>query len=476
VALNDFDPDGSVDFSSVEIKQPPSHGILRPELPAPPGFVTYLPEPGYAGPDSFTYTIRDNDLTVSNEALVQIDVQPLPPLPPPPPNQPPVAGDDSAVVLINQSTEIRIFDNDIDPENGLDYSTLVIHQSPSHGSVTPNPFLPGATYVPDADYFGPDSFSYTVRDSFGAETNVATVSVQVTAALLVDGQLQIVGTSRGDDLSVQQKGTTILVQAQFGSPTGKGGAGKPLQFDFPAGKVQRISVSPGRGDDRLTMARAITQPTNVLDVGGDDRLQTGSGDDLIFDLFGDNHIDAGDGNDLVWTGFGIDQIDGGAGNDLIRAGTGDDLVAGGLGDDILLGMDGNDSLIGGAGMDVLIGGEGADQLEGDHDDDLLIAGTTGYDLEDFALTAIRAEWTSGLDYKLRVAHLAAGINDGIHLSGDGPLPTVFEDGDVDRLTGGDGRDWIFANLEADNGGPLDKVAGKIGLEIWLDADLRPLGG
>ena len=38
------------------------------------GVITYTPTAGYVGTDSFTYTVKDNDGTVSNAATVNIDV------------------------------------------------------------------------------------------------------------------------------------------------------------------------------------------------------------------------------------------------------------------------------------------------------------------------------------------------------------------------------------------------------------------
>lgn len=48
--------------------------------------------------------------------------------------------------------------------------------------------------------------------------------------------------------------------------------------------------------------------------------------------------------------------------------------------------------------------------------------------------------------------------------------TVFNDNDVDMLTGSQGQDWFFANRVADNGGPIDFVTDKAGNELWNDTD------
>jgi Ca2+-binding RTX toxin-like protein len=510
VVGNDFDPDGFIDFNSVVITQPPSHGTLGgpPGLPPPPGLVIYTPNPGYFGPDSFAYTVRDNSGAVSNKATVSISVIP---------NQPPTARNDSAQTMIGQTVWLDVLGNDSDPDGIINPSTLAIQHQPSHGSVTVDPFSRSVIYTPDCDFVGSDSFTYTVRDNDGAESNVATVTIDVLAVRLLDfGELQVFGTCGRDIVRIEPEGDQLVVHALLGMPSDgpSVGAGSKsqtstprnpdeLRLQFPLAGVQHIFVSAGSGNDQITIAPQITLPSFVDGGEGDDWLRTGSGDDFIFDFSGNNRIEAGDGRDVIVTrgpiigapgnnqidagagddtidaGPGNDTIDAGPGNDIVHAGGGNDTVDGGFGNDILLGGDGNDTVSGGAGRDLLIGGRGADQIVGNQDDDILIAGTTAYDdFNDFALRAILAEWTSDRSYDERVANLSTGIGPpalAIRLNGDSsPIPgqqTVFEDSDVDVLSGNQARDWFFANLSADNGGPLDKVTDKGSTESWLDTDL-----
>gem|GEM_PF-6031212 len=73
VAGNDTDTDGTVDATTVRVQQAPLHGTAIPD-----GFgsVTYTPTtpPGYAGPDSFTYTVHDNLGARSTPATVTVTV------------------------------------------------------------------------------------------------------------------------------------------------------------------------------------------------------------------------------------------------------------------------------------------------------------------------------------------------------------------------------------------------------------------
>jgi len=157
-------------------------------------------------------------------------------------------------------------------------------------------------------------------------------------------------------------------------------------------------------------------------------------------------------------------LDGGAGNDRLKGGAGNDVLLGGCGDDLI---------IGGDGRDLLIGGYGADRIVGNADEDVLIAGYTAYDANDTALFSLMNEWTSAGSYSSRVANITAGtgLANGYRLFGDdGACQTVFNDNEVDTLTGSQGQDWFFANRTADNGGALDAVTDKAANELWSDTD------
>jgi hypothetical protein len=113
---------------------------------------------------------------------------------------------------------------------------------------------------------------------------------------------------------------------------------------------------------------------------------------------------------------------------------GNDRLKSGAGGSILLGGDGDDQLNGGSGRNILIGGRGSDRLVGGSGDDILIGGSTAYDGNPQLLCTIWDSWNSAVDgYAVRVAKLR-------HLLFDS---TVFDDGDVDKLTGASGQDWFF---------------------------------
>jgi PKD repeat protein len=169
-----------------------------------------------------------------------------------------------------------------------------------------------------------------------------------------------------------------------------------------------------------------------------------------------------------------------AGNDNVRvsgsvglpawvyAGAGDDKVRGGGGHDVLLGEAGHDLLVGGGGRDVMIGGLGADRMVGDGADDILIAGTTAFDADVAALRVIQNTWTSSFSYETRATTLQAVLRV------DGADATVFDDDARDVLTGSDGQDWFFVNVD-DPGRVRDVVTDLSAVEFAEDLDFINVG-
>ena len=129
--------------------------------------VTYDPNLNATGTDSFTYTISDgNGGTDIGTVTVQISAV----------NDPPVAGDDSRTIAEDSGAgTVTVLGNDADVDGPA--LSVTAKTNPAHGTLT---LVSGVlTYAPAADYFGPDSFDYTVSD--GLLTDTATVSINVTA-------------------------------------------------------------------------------------------------------------------------------------------------------------------------------------------------------------------------------------------------------------------------------------------------------
>lgn len=71
---NDSDSDGALDLSSINIIQQAGNGVT--ELTTE-GNIVYTPNNNFSGDDEFSYTVKDNDGVLSNEAFVFVTVTPL---------------------------------------------------------------------------------------------------------------------------------------------------------------------------------------------------------------------------------------------------------------------------------------------------------------------------------------------------------------------------------------------------------------
>lgn len=93
---------------------------------------------------------------------------------------PPVAVDDSSTTVAGTAATISVLTNDTTTA-ALDPTTVAIDSSPAHGTTIVSS-SGTVTFIPAAGYLsGTDSFTYHVKDTFGQLSNIATVTVTITA-------------------------------------------------------------------------------------------------------------------------------------------------------------------------------------------------------------------------------------------------------------------------------------------------------
>lgn len=266
----------------------------------------------------------------------------------------------------------------------------------------------------------------------------------------------------GDDVLTGQDGNDTL-RGNTGADLLDGGNGDDdllggADNDTSIGGAGNDSIANDGGDDSL------------LGGDGDDTLRCGGGADYADGQAGNDSIIGGTGNDSLFGGADNDTILGGSGNDFIDGGDGDDSLNGQGGADIVLGGTGADLVTGGADRDILIGGAGGDRIAGNADEDILVAGTVASSIDEAALTAIMAEWTSSRTYAQRVANIRNGSGTAERLNGSNfltPDVTVFDDGVSDTLTGGAGVDWFLFNAD---GSAVDIITDLRAAEFADDLD------
>ena len=168
VLANDSDPDG--DAVHVLSNTSPAHGTV---VNAGTDQLRYTPADGYAGVDSFSYTIQDPSGATAT-ATVHVSVSPA--------NRPPLAVDDVFRTAQGLALDLDVLANDSDADG--EPFQITDHTTPGHGSVV----LDAAghfSYTPDADYVGSDTFSYTITDTEGAgATATVTINVQGPGVLV----------------------------------------------------------------------------------------------------------------------------------------------------------------------------------------------------------------------------------------------------------------------------------------------------
>lgn len=158
---NDSDIDSSV--LTAVLATNPSHALsftLNSD-----GSFSYTPAADYNGPDSFSYKANDGSLD-SNTVTVSINVTAV--------NDAPTATNQSGLTT-NEDTPLAITLAGTDPDG----DTLTFtHGNPTNGTITGSGS--SITYTPAQDYFGPDSFTFTVDDSHGG-TSQGQINLTVTS-------------------------------------------------------------------------------------------------------------------------------------------------------------------------------------------------------------------------------------------------------------------------------------------------------
>lgn len=158
--LNVFDADR--DPVTVTLVAPPEHGSLSPQTGGDPSEYLYTPSPNFNGVDRFSFFVSDglaSSAPITNSILV-LAVE-----------DPPVVFNQEIALDEDSTAAITLGAADADG----DALTFTVN-APAHGTLTGTP--PNLVYHPNTNYFGPDSFTFSVNDG-QTNSNLATVSLTV---------------------------------------------------------------------------------------------------------------------------------------------------------------------------------------------------------------------------------------------------------------------------------------------------------
>lgn len=163
VLANDADVDN--DSLGVTSLTAGAHGTTSVN---PDNSVTYTPDSGYTGMDTFTYTAYDGVVN-SNTATVIVSIRP---------NRTPLARADYVRTPRNTPVVINVVANDSDIDGTIIPSSVQLTTLPARGTAVAN--NDGTiTYTPQGGSWGVVSFRYTVRDDLDGVSNQGTVIVLV---------------------------------------------------------------------------------------------------------------------------------------------------------------------------------------------------------------------------------------------------------------------------------------------------------
>ncbi len=312
ITIDLLDNDTDVDGDTLEITAasvPAEQGTV--EIVA--GELLYTPAENFNGPATISYSISDGN-GGTDTADVTVAVTPV--------NDDPVANDDSASTMEDQSVVVDLLGNDTDVD-GDTLELASVSVDPNLGTVVDNGDGT-VTFTPAPDYNGPVTIDYTVSDgNGGTDDGQAVVSVGAVndGPTAVDDNsstdedtpitFNVLGNDTDPDMDVLEI-TGATVDPAVGMVTDNGDGTLTFtpaeNYNGPAEISYTITDGNG-GTDEGTWNVTVT-PVNDDPVAVDDVDTTDEDQSVIVDLIG-NDTDV-DGDTLTLESFSVDPAEGSA--------------------------------------------------------------------------------------------------------------------------------------------------------------------
>lgn len=259
-----------------------AHGsvTIEPDLA-----LSYSPEAGFSGADSFVYSIRDAEgLSSTSEVTVTVAND----------NDLPLAANDYVETVADQPVTVPIMSNDVDPDGGsLRLSAL---STPGYGTaqVLDNDSI---LYVPQEGFEGIDALIYTIMDEDGG-TAAAVVTINVLGANAIPVAL--------DDVFSVTAGASTTIDVLSNDEDPDGGSLTFVAFSLPLHGTLNLNAdntftyTPGAGfigsdtftytvrDNRNSTATGRVTLTvveqNNTPAAFEDQLEATAGTPVTFDV------------------------------------------------------------------------------------------------------------------------------------------------------------------------------------------------
>ena len=261
ILANDTDDDGEIATNSVQIQTEPSNGFA---IPRDDGMVSYIPDTGFAGTDSFTYVVQDNDGQFSEPATVEVTVDNIAP-------------EIAEIQIPNNITEgVEFTLNAVATDAGNDqltYSWQFDDGTTAEGQTV-------ARTYPDNDTY---SGSVTVTDLYGG-SDTQTFEVKVNNATPI--------VNAGVDVTIDE-GSSVELSGSY-SDTGANDT-HTITWDFGDGSTADTSEASHVYTDDGEYTATYTVTDNDGAVGSDTvEVTVNNVAPIIESLTGDTVINEGD--------------------------------------------------------------------------------------------------------------------------------------------------------------------------------------
>ncbi|MFT6258380.1 MAG: Ca2+-binding RTX toxin-like protein [Rickettsiales bacterium] len=327
------------------------------------GSIIYTPNENYFGIETIEYKVSDGSTEVTKELTINVDSV----------NDNPASLDDQITVLEDTDNIIDILINDSDIEDGTLKKEDILLGSASHGTVFLNENNQ-IIYRSNKNYFGIDQFTYAVKDSRGAFSNISTVDLNVgnindSPIIKQDFKDQMVRAKQLNEIDISNifsdvdgDNLNITIKMEDGSDLPDWisvAENKNIIIDNATnedvGAINLILIASDgefevetlftlvvkeslevRNDERINIIEATGGSDTVFaNIGTTDLIFAGDGDDDIMymndDVWGDGYVAynsyTGDSIDVSGKIRSYDAFDGGKGDlDTLYLTEGDDSI------------------------------------------------------------------------------------------------------------------------------------------------------
>jgi calcineurin-like phosphoesterase family protein/Big-like domain-containing protein/purple acid phosphatase-like protein/type IX secretion system substrate protein len=267
-------------------------------------------------------------------------------------NQKPVAINDKAITTKNSSIAINVLNNDLDPEGGIDPTTVSIISPVSNGSTSINTSTGVITYTPNSNYLGDDMFTYVVSDDGlpvpPVMKDTATVYIIVNMNSVLIGKDSILGNVYMDanldgvytaaDFAVGAIGVNIYQDTDNNDSVNTGDVLTTSLISASDGSFSTVVNAPGINDLTLQINASandatedesgnVTLSDSELFVGNKPSdFNTPPNGNFITAGSSWKYLDDGSNQGTAWTAIGFDDSGWSSGNAQLGYGDGDEAT------------------------------------------------------------------------------------------------------------------------------------------------------